>query len=309
MKYNLSSNNQHWLSTLHNTLSNVYLSQDEFRLALSSLQDLLSSVSNNVQHVLKASMAHFFAIHNTSETLFTKDQMQYVSNILLQSCRMEILSRQGRILLQIGAISEAEYVFECIEKEELHKYNSALEHASRVLESDALGKLYSEFLKLLKCQCSVIQQAPIQIALNKGLLEFAKEEYGNAMDSFKSAIDKQRLATKSKESTSAPNLFQENFLSPGLGLSIENTLITSCLNNLALCALYTCQMKKAVEYMEDLICENPTMYLTEGLAFNLCTLYELGSENSVSGRKKNVLQHIAKRFFLHDITAEYFRIV
>jgi hypothetical protein len=38
------------------------------------------------------------------------------------------------------------------------------------------------------------------------------------------------------------------------------------------------------------------------------TLYELSSDTAVAGRKKRVLQVIAKRFFLHDIGAECFRL-
>jgi len=60
--------------------------------------------------------------------------------------------------------------------------------------------------------------------------------------------------------------------------------------------------------LESLIRENPTMYLTETLTFNLCTLYELGSDNTVSGKKKRMLQLIAKRFSIQDIGAESFRI-
>jgi hypothetical protein len=38
------------------------------------------------------------------------------------------------------------------------------------------------------------------------------------------------------------------------------------------------------------------------------TLYELSSDAATSTRKKRVLQVIAKRFFLHDIGAECFRL-
>jgi hypothetical protein len=37
-------------------------------------------------------------------------------------------------------------------------------------------------------------------------------------------------------------------------------------------------------------------------------LYELGSDNATGVRKKKTLQVIAKRFFLHDIGPESFRI-
>ena len=77
---------------------------------------------------------------------------------------------------------------------------------------------------------------------------------------------------------------------------------------MALCSLYTCQMKDAVSLLEGLVREDPTLFLTERVAFNLCTLYELGSDSAVSARRKRVIQVIAKRFFLHDIGPESFRV-
>jgi hypothetical protein len=60
--------------------------------------------------------------------------------------------------------------------------------------------------------------------------------------------------------------------------------------------------------MEGLVREDPTMYLTEGVAFNLCTLYELGSDGDECTRRKKILQRVAKRFFLHDVGVESFRL-
>eukprot|EP00541_Cyclophora_tenuis_P018803 CAMPEP_0116576136 /NCGR_PEP_ID=MMETSP0397-20121206/20346_1 /TAXON_ID=216820 /ORGANISM="Cyclophora tenuis, Strain ECT3854" /LENGTH=78 /DNA_ID=CAMNT_0004105107 /DNA_START=244 /DNA_END=480 /DNA_ORIENTATION=- len=77
---------------------------------------------------------------------------------------------------------------------------------------------------------------------------------------------------------------------------------------MALSALYTCRMREAVRMMESVVREDPTAYLTERLAFNLCTLYELGADTAASARKKRVLQLVAKRFYLHDIGPESFRL-
>ena len=67
-------------------------------------------------------------------------------------------------------------------------------------------------------------------------------------------------------------------------------------------------MQDAVRMMETLVRRDPCQFLTERLAFNLSTLYELGSDAAASTRKKRVLQLIAKRFFLHDIGPESFRV-
>jgi hypothetical protein len=91
-------------------------------------------------------------------------------------------------------------------------------------------------------------------------------------------------------------------------IDVEGNLLVPCLNNLALCALYTCRLLEAVTMIETLIREDPSKYLTESIAFNLCTLYELGSDNATSEKNKKVLQSIAKRFTLHDIGKENFRL-
>jgi len=67
-------------------------------------------------------------------------------------------------------------------------------------------------------------------------------------------------------------------------------------------------MRAAVNELEGLVRADPTQYLTEGIAFNLCTLYELGSDGQECTRKKKLLQRLAKRFFLHDVEKESFRL-
>ena len=46
----------------------------------------------------------------------------------------------------------------------------------------------------------------------------------------------------------------------------------------------------------------------DALVFNLCTLYDLSSDNRASARKKRVLQGVAERYMLDDIDPASFRI-
>ena len=105
-------------------------------------------------------------------------------------------------------------------------------------------------------------------------------------------VHNERPFTPAMTTTQNPNL-----------LDVEEELVAPALNNMALCALYTCRMRAAVALFEGLIREDPTKYLTECMVFNLCTLYELGSDHQVSERKKRILQLVAKRFMLHDVGA------
>jgi hypothetical protein len=93
-----------------------------------------------------------------------------------------------------------------------------------------------------------------------------------------------------------------------LGFDADSSLTVESLNNLSLCLLYSGNMRLAVQELEGLVREDPTLYLTEGMAFNMCTLYELGSDGEECTRRKKILQRVAKRFFLHDVGVESFRL-
>jgi tetratricopeptide (TPR) repeat protein len=79
-------------------------------------------------------------------------------------------------------------------------------------------------------------------------------------------------------------------------------------NNLSLCALYSCDLKRAVACLEDLIRQDPTNHVQEVVLFNLCTLYDLACDNPTSTTKKKVLQAIAARYHLDHINPASFRI-
>lgn len=89
-------------------------------------------------------------------------------------------------------------------------------------------------------------------------------------------------------------------------------MLLSCLTLFAalffLFSCKQCRLHDSIAVMESLVREDPTAFLTERIALNLCTLYELSADTSVATRKKQLLQLIAKRFFLHDIGPESFRI-
>jgi hypothetical protein len=81
----------------------------------------------------------------------------------------------------------------------------------------------------------------------------------------------------------------KDLTSPTLGFDAELSLTVACLNNLSLCHLYSRNMQLAVQELEGLIREDPCLYLTEAVAFNLCTLYELGLNGEECARKKQLL--------------------
>ena len=64
-------------------------------------------------------------------------------------------------------------------------------------------------------------------------------------------------------------------------------------NNRAICLLYTCDLTRAISSLEEFIFKSPETNLNETLIFNLCTLYDLKSDNSPE-KKKHILSLVGK---------------
>jgi tetratricopeptide (TPR) repeat protein len=246
-----------WLASINNGLSNAFVRQLEWRLALVSLDDMRANGGGLVDW--EVSQDATLAPHREE---------------LVAAFDAEILSRQGRILLQVGALPEARRLFD---------------------EAKRLGESISPLPHYLT------RRLPGQLMLNDGLMEFSLRHLEESMTAFKAAID--LLRQYHDDGTYDGRLFTGPVCTES-----THSLLSSCWNNMGLAALYTCRMKEAVRMMESLVRENPTLYLTERMAFNLCTLYELGADTTTSARKKRVLQLVAKRFYLHDIGPENFRV-
>lgn len=232
--------------------------------------------------------------------------------VLVKAVKVEIYSRQGKILLQAGALPAAATVFEWAHDE----YQAMLEmrdvHVGSVVVVGGGDDVDdTDFSQLSFGKESIVRNVPTQILLNEGLLHFAHLDYDLAMGKFQMAIELQRkeiaksIASTSTTTTSKSSrpLYDFDNL-----LDTEGELLVPCLNNLALSTLYSCRMREAVNLMEGLVREDPGRYLMPSMAFNLCTLYELGSDDATSDKKKRVLQLIAKRLTLHEVGSESFRL-
>jgi len=241
----LETSNNPYILAVDASLSNVFQRIKDWRMALDSLENLLQILPS----------------------VYSGDE--------LFAYQAEIWSRQGRILLQVGAIQQAEQIFQRMEEEEISTEN----------------------------QDWMILKIPIQVALHKGMIQFASQKYDKA-------ISHLRTASKLLRSCQQKEYYyqMDNYVGPIVWRESPQLLSTQVWNNMSLCSLYLCRMNDAIATMEDLVREDPTAYLTERLAFNLCTLYELGADTASSARKKRVLQLVAKRFYLHDIGPEQFRV-
>ncbi|XP_055956191.1 trafficking protein particle complex subunit 12 [Patella vulgata] len=140
--------------------------------------------------------------------------------------KINLMSGIGRIYLQMGNISKATDAFKQVENETTKGGNAAMN------------------------------------SINKGFLAMCVNNFSDAYEHFKSAV----------------NLEPSN---------------TCAVNNMAVCSLYMCRLKDALNTLEALVHKDPGHNLHEGVLFNLCTLYELESSRALH-KKQAVLDMVNK---------------
>lgn len=276
LREDIPSTESPWIASLDNALANIYIRRGEWRLAIGALDRLIDLVPQVVQ----AEVLSLLGAENEILAKFWTEA--YIS---------EILSRQGRIFLQIGGLAEAKQLF-----------GAAKTMWTQNQSSESSIPLSGE-LSTRNTTLRVVMEASLEI--NDGLVHFSDNNYENAMQSFSGALDVLKIGNSGFHSPYK----MEEWVGPTVaGLQAPSLLYNEASNNISLCNLYMCNMKEAVLQLEELVREDPAAFLTERVAFNLCTLYELGSDSAVATRRKHVLQLIAKRFFLHDVGPESFRV-
>jgi len=100
--------------------------------------------------------------------------------------------------------------------------------------------------------------------LNRGYISLSVDQYDVANNHFQAVIDK--------------NEYPYNLIAT---------------NNKAICLLYSGNLSPAIATLEETINKNPEKNLQEMIVFNLCTLYDLKSDNSHE-KKKSILNLVAK---------------
>jgi len=298
-----------WRGTIDNALANAFVRKKEWRLALRSLEDLLNEKS--LESGVLREVDHLCAQEGNDDG--ENDARQWMTEVITACARVELLSRQLLILLQSGAVTAAEMI-----QKEVRHYAAKVQSQwnNPFVSSDNNDSSMTTSLVGATKGLALVRQVPSRQLVNEGLLQFARCKYTEAATYFRDALKQQReldtTASSSQQLSHLPTTTDcptwKDLSSPTLGFSTASNLTFECLNNLSLCLLYSGNMRSAVQELESLIRQDPTLYLTESMAFNLCTLYELGSEGEECTRKKKLLNRIAKRFYLHDVGVESFRL-
>jgi len=316
-----------WKSTISNALVNTFVREREWRMALRCLEDMLDGLEDGVKRELDwwcrggGKNDNYDAGLDTSQSdndepngnsnrsNMSDAEVQQMKELITSSATVELLSRQLLILLQSGAIRAAEILQIDVRyhTSKVKEWTSSLNFHSDPSSPSSMTTMFR-----LHRESALVRQAPLRQMLNEGLLHFARFQYSAAMNCFRDVLNQQKELRAIVSSTTANHPpgcpTWKDMTYPTLGFDAEPTLTVECLNNFSLCLLYSCNMRMAVNEMEGLIREDPALYLTEGMAFNLCTLYELGSDGEDCVRRKKILQRVAKRFFLHDVGVESFRL-
>eukprot|EP01119_Soliformovum_irregulare_P022310 TRINITY_DN7614_c0_g1_i1.p1 TRINITY_DN7614_c0_g1~~TRINITY_DN7614_c0_g1_i1.p1 ORF type:complete len:443 (-),score=102.42 TRINITY_DN7614_c0_g1_i1:39-1367(-) len=101
------------------------------------------------------------------------------------------------------------------------------------------------------------------VHMNSGYISLASDQFTTAIQHFQAVIEK-------------------------------NPKDLAATNNKAICLLYTCDLSGAIATLEDLIKKDPEESLHEVIVFNLCTLYDLKSDNNAD--KKKAVMSVAAKF-------------
>ncbi|CAH0492653.1 unnamed protein product [Peronospora farinosa] len=189
--------------------------------------------------------------------------------------KVTVLSRVGRIRLQMGDLAAAEKLFK-----------AARDHTSQVktgVGND--GGVPTNWVKELEAR----------LLLNDGLLFFAQNKLQEALGAFNSI-----LYLRNTQVSTSTNSDAEIFL--------DEDIVCSAVNNYAICALYCCDVKAAVAALERMIRSNPQRFLNGVVAFNLSSLYDLLFDNATSKSRKEMMKKIAHLYDLEHVDPAAYRI-
>ena len=196
---------------LDHTLSNIFTVQGEWRMCLESLDRLVKLLPRGAAKLLGKDDVNDSAVQ-----------------VLTNACRCEVFSRQGRVLLQMGAIEGAQTL--------LDRAASCWQGISSQTEHLAILKKQPEARRIL-------QQIEPQIQANFGLLQFAYQKYNLALEHFRKTLQIMETSEASL-SKDEKGLYSKYLATDWVGGGLiapvtRHSLFSEVTSNLAVTALYT----------------------------------------------------------------------
>lgn len=283
----------HWLWIL----SNGFIRGNDVRQAIKCLDDALTFIDDSFE----------------CDRPRLEDKSTMLSWL---ACRVELLSCQGRILIEYGAIDSAESLFKQAKENYdcmihlMSLINQHQRHAHATDESQ-ISASHSEDKKTFL----IVERASYRVTFDNALLHFGRGRYEPAQDEFLHALNIQATmhAHLINESPLVPYFWTDNnpneydvdifLLSNRLWYTHQSILddVSECCINLSLCSLYSGRMREAIHTLESIMRQYPKTFMTDCSIFNLCTLYELGYDPMYSEKKKIILWTVANKVQLDDL--------
>ncbi|KAK3089070.1 hypothetical protein FSP39_000547 [Pinctada imbricata] len=217
------------LAVVQKTLSNLEKGYSEDGSAV-EISDESRKVSTGIWQERERRV--LYIIGNTLLAIRDYEAAMTVYDVLISkdpTCKAALLSGMGRLYLQMGNVDKAKDCFQ---------------HAEILSDSSNKSILCRNFV-------------------NKGLESMCMNNFSEAYQNFKSAVD-------------------------------ADPTNTSAVNNMAACSLYLGRLMDALKTLEIMVHDDPQRNLHEGVLFNLCTLYELESSRAL--HKKQALLDLVSRY-------------
>jgi tetratricopeptide (TPR) repeat protein len=146
---------------VEHALCNAFVRKKEWRMALECLDRM-------IRHLPEATKLEVEKSSSSNEDAGNKEN---AAAVLKTAYQCECYSRQGRILLQVGALEEASQIFQ---------------RATLVWKQSSSGSI---IIPALVANHPAIEQVPAQLQANDGLLSFAYNKYDGALESFRNAVN------------------------------------------------------------------------------------------------------------------------
>jgi tetratricopeptide (TPR) repeat protein len=215
------------LMYLEQTLCNIFCRNKEWKMALVCLERILETI-----------LAKFDTTTTTNNNNNNNNQAMAKMTMMQTALTCDVLSRQGRILLQTGATQQAATLFQRaadLWKEGTTKTTTTTSTTTTVAaDSD------------LPFDTATI---PCQLLVNDGLIAFAQDKYEQALECFRKATLQLKAILKQQEpntTSTTTSTSMDLWMASGFQwtlLETPYTLYSECVNNMALCAIYTVSNK------------------------------------------------------------------
>jgi tetratricopeptide (TPR) repeat protein len=181
---------------VEHALCNAFVRKKEWRMALECLERMIRQLPGAAKLEVANSITTT-SNHNNNED--AADAGNY-AKLLETAYQCECYSRQGRILLQVGALEQASKIFQ---KATL-LWKQTVEATGRAGNSSRGSSIAAAAAAAptLVANHPAIEQVPAQLQANDGLLAFAYNKYDAALESFRNAVNLMKLSSTNSGTSS-----------------------------------------------------------------------------------------------------------